>query len=493
MALPAVPTQHSTDVLVPNAAASSVFTKPVDAPDEAIDSELRVLLTHNKLPLEVLHAIVAEGFTTVELFAALASSEEAARSFFENDFQLDKSQRGWRAIVAKLIVAWAASRQRGQARASADAEAHLAGRPSALSRSKRLELRRAFEQAHDRALDESSCPAGPYVDLKLLELEEGELRPEPWARVATVAEEVEDTQGGLLQVTDGTLRISRPPRAVARLPQSTEELRSRIQVMATCYDMVLLRSPSHPMMAGLSKELWADYTTYLLGKEVLGWVVRDTNGTQIFAAPWSAVLAYEFAMRKEACDRVNRSGVGFGHALRAAMQLSTLYTHAFVLPLSATAVAGAASSRGSAAATTTTALQDDHQPVGRGSKRKRNDKGKGGKAPRVDGGGNSSGNGAGSAGASSDNPPTHVCTICGKPGHSAQSCWQRPKGSQPKGKGKGKGNSQDKRKAAGDKREPCRDWNKGKCKLTDASHLASRPHHCSRCGGNHPAIRCKHS
>ena len=67
----------------------------------------------------------------------------------------------------------------------------------------------------------------------------------------------------------------------------------------------------------------------------------------------------------------------------------------------------------------------------------------------------------------------------------------RPKGDKPKGKGKGKGNVQDKGKAAGDKREPCRDWTKGKCKLPPPSHLQARPHFCSRCGGNHPVIKCR--
>ena len=82
--------------------------------------------------------------------------------------------------------------------------------------------------------------------------------------------------------------------------------------MATCYEMVLLRSPSHPMLTGLSKWQWDEYITYLLGREVLGWVVRDIDGTHMFSAPWSAVLAYEFALRKEACNRSNRGNVGFG-------------------------------------------------------------------------------------------------------------------------------------------------------------------------------------
>ena len=152
-----------------------------------------MLISQGKLPVEVFHVIVAEGFTSVDLFAAVESDEAAARSYFTDHFGLNKNLRAWRAVVAKLIVAWQAARQRGQARASADAEAHLAGRPSALPRSKRLELRRAFEQAFDRTLGESSSPAGPCVDLKLLELEQGGLRPEPWSTVATIAEEYEYT------------------------------------------------------------------------------------------------------------------------------------------------------------------------------------------------------------------------------------------------------------------------------------------------------------
>merc|ERR1711940_277944 len=98
------------------AAKPSVFDNPVPVPTTPVDSELRVLIT-NQLSEEVLHAIVAEGFTSVELFAALESTEAAVRSFFTNDFGLNKTLRGWRAVVAGLTVAWTAPRQRGQARA----------------------------------------------------------------------------------------------------------------------------------------------------------------------------------------------------------------------------------------------------------------------------------------------------------------------------------------------------------------------------------------
>ena len=67
----------------------------------------------------------------------------------------------------------------------------------------------------------------------------------------------------------------------------------------------------------------------------------------------------------------------------------------------------------------------------------------------------------------------------------------RRKGDKPKGKGQGKGNGQDNGKTAKDKRELCRDWNKGRCTQSSPAHLKARPHFCSRCGGNHLATKCR--
>ena len=110
--------------------------------------------------------------------------------------------------------------------------------------------------------------------------------------------------------------------------------------MATCYQMVLLRLPHHPLLEGVDDPLWAEYIKRILGKDVMGWVVRDSAGSELFRAPWAAILAYDHEIRKEACMRANSKQAGYGNCLREAMADRDLYTLKFVLPLSATAASG---------------------------------------------------------------------------------------------------------------------------------------------------------
>ena len=132
------------------------------------------MVVTNGVPEELLHAIVAQGLDTVEAFAAVESDESEARKFFKDDLGIDPQVAGYRGIIAKLITSWQAARTRVARRSAADAEAHLAGEVRTLSRGTKLELRRAWERAYARDLDDESTPAGPYLDLKTTEIENGD-------------------------------------------------------------------------------------------------------------------------------------------------------------------------------------------------------------------------------------------------------------------------------------------------------------------------------
>ena len=391
---------------------------------------------------------MAEVLSTVELLAAVESDEAAARAFFKDEFALNPEVPGFRGVVTKLVVAWSAARSRGKLRHAADAEAHLSGSVRALPRSKKLELKRGLESALGIELDEHTCPAGPYVALKLSELEEGELRAEPWQAVASTAEETEDSSGGLPSVTDGALRIARPARAIARVPATTEEFRTRLNLMATCYQMVLLRSPEHPLLEGVAAPLWEEYVQRILSKDVMGWVVRNIDGSTMFTTPWSAVLAYEHEVRKEACRRANSKQKGFGHELRAAMNDPLLYNMKFVLPLSASAAAGV---RGPVPQ-----IGDASGESGR--KRQRGDK----KTQLHD-----------------------VAKGKGKKDQKGKHNKGKGKGKQGKGKGHAQLAIEDARPG---NRATCNPFNSRKgCKYSNCRFA----HVCSKCGGTHPAYKCR--
>ena len=213
-------------------ASVSLMLSPVAVPTTTIDAELRFLLVSSGLPDELLHALIAEGLDTVESFAALESDEAEARKFFREELGLNPSVPGFRGFVAKLVTAWQAARTRVARKSAADAEAHVSGEARALSRGTKLEVRRAWERAFGRDLDDDTAPAGPYIDMKVSELEAGELKPEPLTAVAAVSNESDGGQGGILSVQGSSLRVSKTVTAQAPVPNDTEALRTRIDLMA---------------------------------------------------------------------------------------------------------------------------------------------------------------------------------------------------------------------------------------------------------------------
>ena len=57
--------------------------------------------------------------------------------------------------------------------------------------------------------------------------------------------------------------------------------------MSTCYRMVLLRVPKHPFFDGVDDRLWDEYVQFILGRDVIGWAVKNIDGSTLFSAPWS--------------------------------------------------------------------------------------------------------------------------------------------------------------------------------------------------------------
>ena len=116
-------------------------------------------------------------------------------------------------------------------------------------------------------------------------------------------------------------------------PTNAEELRRRLTIMRNALFLISVRHTNRAELQGDYDKVFEDYKSYLLGEWVYGLVAKDAEGNTIASPPWSLVLAYDAAVRKQAVRYVNQDQMAFPVALRAAWQNATVKERNFTTPL----------------------------------------------------------------------------------------------------------------------------------------------------------------
>ena len=113
----------------------------------------------------------------------------------------------------------------------------------------------ANADAHEEEEDVDT-PAKPYTGGKVTHIEKGKLVAERLLEVLPVAEATEEDWNGALTKADGTITLTKTPKGEVRLPMTTDELRYRMDLIATAWEMVRLKFPSNPILFGLGDMVW---------------------------------------------------------------------------------------------------------------------------------------------------------------------------------------------------------------------------------------------
>ena len=420
------------------------------------DAELKFLFEEAGIPRDVQAKVVDMGYTDSVVFAKLEDKAEDARKIFKADLDLDENRRGpFNAMVARLMSVWEAANKRGEKRRVEEAERKVGDLPRVLPKARHLELLRAYEAAH-RELKDKDIPAPSYIEVRLEQLEEGEMVAEPLTEVICRDEAREDGWGAAKIMTDGTLKLQKASRGEAKPPRSSEELRQRIKVMGIAWEFIRLRFPTKPFLVGLDAYTWTDHVEWLLGDEVYGMSVKDHLGEVIFRPAWHTLLTFELESRKAAYKLVNIKGSTLVQALVDTRKDTGLLQRHFITPTAmavgadaARAASGSAASSSRPAALSNAPASQQHaiMPYGGGRPAEGFEAGVR-LPPQAHGGG------------------------------------RQNKG---KGKGKGKGSSwkQMRNPSTPDGRQKCYRYNKGTCPGD-----CGRVHSCLICNGPHPQTSC---
>ena len=258
-----------------------------------------------QVPSNVVAKLAQIGVTDPDIFSKMADTAVDLRTFLKDDFTLVANSTKKKVLTARILNVWESATTRGQKRKAEEAEQRIGDMPRTIPRTTFLGLSQSAEDLYGEWEDENT-PHKSYFESKLDEIEDGEFKAELMRKILAKSDAM-DAKGGKLNYSAGLV------------PATSEELRHKVKVIAHVWELVRIKLPSLPLLSDYRAHIWEKYVTWLLGKQVFGTVVKDTQGREVFKPPWTLLLSFELEVRKAMVKILNHEAVTLSEALTRAM------------------------------------------------------------------------------------------------------------------------------------------------------------------------------
>ena len=218
----------------------SLLSAPLAAPEAAaalrtMGAELIFLLESANIPQDIIAKFCELGYTDVDTFANMEVDAKEVRKMLKDDVGLDPAGGPQhRSMTARLVSAWSSAGTRSAKLKEEEATQRAGDLPRHMTKAKHLELTRAYQAAH-RELRDRERPAPAYLDWRLEQVEDGELKAESLAEVINKEEAQDDDWGGARVNPDGSIRLIKA-RSTGKSPDSPEGLREKIKLMGVAWE-----------------------------------------------------------------------------------------------------------------------------------------------------------------------------------------------------------------------------------------------------------------
>ncbi len=283
------------------------------AGEQALDTDLKFLLSEKQIPIAVQEAFGHLGLTSIQTIADLEATKEDFRETLKTALGLDPAD-GFetKLLVSKLIGLWAAAQKRVSAKDTEEAAARAEGRTRVLPVQTYTAMRRAYELIHGK-IDDLEFPCRSWMQARFEQLEDNDYRAESLTEVVSVQEAGdENVETGLLfNPSSGTMRAA-AARVRVPPPSDSEGFRHRYRLMQVHWELVKARFPDRRCFAGFESDIWGIIANYLLGPKIAGYRAPGGVGLR-----WSDLLGYEFEIRRKAIERLTDGTHTLTDALRS--------------------------------------------------------------------------------------------------------------------------------------------------------------------------------
>ena len=306
-------------------------------------------------------------FKNVKKFSTYADSRSDVRAALKADHSLEATNQDTRAAVASVVSAWESCREFSAKESELKAEARVLGVSRPITQTEHQATRISYEKTFG-SLDEVVEPSADYLSTKMEEVENGETAASPLSdvtskrKVKTLGVQTSVDAGGHVRIVK--------QRNKGSLPQNTEDLRTALRVEGNAWVFLGSKYKNKVFFTDLTPSVWLDYSNYLLGDKVYLMQIPSPSGKgkseQVaLRPPLTAMINYEFELRKEAVKRAFRDSRALKDTLLEVQNDAQLKEQFFTSPI-------ALQHRGTPAPNTWY-----ERPSGQPWKWRRNDKGPG--------------------------------------------------------------------------------------------------------------------
>ena len=298
--------------------------------DVKFDSALEFLLDEKEIPMEYKAKLLDIRINTMSKFAMLDETRAQIRSMLTTEWGFDPSKvPEARGNNASFIDAWETAVTRITKEREEAAVARASNLPRTIPSGDLLALRKAFKNNHFELKDELA-PSDALVELRMEMIENGEQKAEPMGKITSKAwDDDPDVTSDLMK--GGYIRVRKTGKE-APLPQSGEELRSRIKIWGISWIYAASKHSTRAALQDLDPQLFYDYADFLLGPRVRDLLAKDSGGNFLSRPPFSLVLSYEYQLRKRMAHLMN-DGMSLKGAMKMAMECSETREVHFLTPL----------------------------------------------------------------------------------------------------------------------------------------------------------------
>ncbi len=310
----------------------------------AIAEDLKLLFEEHDVPKDVAEILGHLHVRKINVFARLEADETGLRRYLQEEVGLDGTGEN-RAITAMIVSCWDAARDKPKKISEHAAMAQADGRPKELQRAVQLDLRKTLVELIGTVTD-ADYPGYQYLNFRLEQLEEGELRAETLDEVISSEAELKfgNEDFNIDFTRTGGMKLKRHRvRGTMPAENDTEALRGKYRLMKNHWLVVRLRHPSHRALHDLTDKTFSDHVEFLLGEDVLKLTAKDDGGNVIGKITWRAFLHYEWEMRHWVCGEVNLGRHTLASAFQAVRNEQLLRTKFLITPLATSGVAAARS------------------------------------------------------------------------------------------------------------------------------------------------------
>ncbi len=319
---------------------------------EAFYSKMSPKLTHllerRSVPYEVICALGRDDITTVGIFARTGrGNEDRFVTWLERDIGVLETDPGGRSLQARVLDAWDAAKQQKTETDAVEAKTRAAGLTPSLLTAEQIELRKAYAELVGD-LDDDKYPSYFYINMRLEEIEEGELVSDTLDMVTSRTQEKRNgPKDYTMEWTKTGEAVMRKSKLKGSLPTSTEEYRALYQLRRHQWGVVRLRHGNKPYLGNLNADWWYEHVEYMLGEKVRGYCAKSPTGEVLASLSWATFLTFDQAVMDSAFKEVNLKGTSLATAIASARTDNELRTQYLVTQLAINnQMSSASSSRG---------------------------------------------------------------------------------------------------------------------------------------------------